>query len=219
MACGVECERRARERGAGTQGDAEGDHQQRCRNDAQPGPLPDPAGFEQQQQGESAHGDQNSERRCLGEQRLRVREAGLGLGAVAQRQRNLGGDQDQTDRREHALDHAAGHEGADTAEPQHTEQHLQRAGEQGGEQQAAVAELLDSREHDHGESGGGPADTQLRAGGERNHQAADHAGNQAGDRRRPGGDGNTQTQWNGDEEDDDAGTQVAPGMTEIERVR
>src|SRR5690606_3369802 len=84
-----------------------------------------------------------------------------------------------------------------------------QAGNEGAQQQAAVAEAFDDVEHHRDEGGGGTADLHTRTAQGGDQGAGDDGGVQALVRRRPGSDGQGHGQRQGHDGDGETGDDVA----------
>ncbi len=197
-------EHRRHEGGDGDRGERAGHH-----TDLRGHPLP------QHEEAEGAHadrergeglgtaGDPGGEAGQPGD----LAEAAAGLVGIGHRI-HLAEDEDQSDPRQHALDHGDGYRPEPPAAAQRAEDQLQDAGREHDGAQGRHAELLHGLMDEHREPGGGAADLERTARQTADDEAADDAGDQPEFGRHSRGDGHTDTQRDGDEKDDERGERV-----------
>jgi hypothetical protein len=143
-------------------------------------------------------------------ERAGVRGVRIRAADQARAQRKLLEDQDDADRREHALDDGNGHEARQLSRAQQAEADLQRARDQhGGEERGKAAERRDRRHDDHDEARRRAAHAQMRAAQKRDDEAADDARHEACKRLDAGCRRDAEIKRQRDQKHDDARDDVA----------
>ena len=152
------------------------------------------------------------------------RQVPLRVRVVAEDVRDLLEDQDDADRGEQPLDDAGREEGGQKPGPGHAQDDLDDPGDDDGQEERLVRPEEDDLGGDDGrQPGGRPADARVRPAQEADQDAADDPGDQPGEQRdvqlrrdevlgRGRRQGDAQAQRQGDQEDDQAGGQVANGI-------
>jgi hypothetical protein len=197
------------------QGDRHHDDEHRHRHALDPRRLHE---RHEDQQGERHEADREDLRveRHDAVRHLREQLEGLTrLGARTEERVDLLADDDDADRREHAVDDRGGEHVAERSRAHEREDDLHHAGDDDHRERPAVAELRvavpelrHGRERDGDEAGGRTFDRELRAPEEGRGDATDDRREDAGDRREVARHRDAEAERQRDEEDDEPSAQI-----------